>query len=580
MVKPVRPSAICYPPYAALLYNEGVVMKLRSDWVKKGVSKAPHRALLKALGLTDEEIGRPLVGIANSFNEIVPGHIGLNSISEAVKAGVEIAGGTPLEFNTIAVCDGIAMNHPGMKYSLPSREIIASSIELMTQAHALDALVMVTNCDKIVPGMLMAAVRINIPTVIVSGGPMLAGRFKGEDVDVITVFEAVGRVQAGKMSMEELSLLEEVACPGCGCCAGLFTANSMNCLCEGLGISLPGNGTALAVSSERTHIAKNSGMAVMDLLKKDLKPRDIITEKSLENALALDMALGGSTNTVLHLAAIANEAEIKFDLDWVNEINQRTPNLCQISPAGPAHMQDLNEAGGVSAVLGELSKKNLLNLGQMTVTGGTIGDNIKGHRSRRPEVIRPIDKPFVPTGGITVLRGNLAPDGAVVKQSAVQPEVLKYTGRARVFNSEEEATEAILGKKIKQGDVVVVRYEGPAGGPGMREMLTPTSALAGMDLTTKVALITDGRFSGGTRGCAIGHICPEAQAGGTIALIEEGDTIEIDIPGKRVELKVASSDLEKRKKRWSPPEPKVKEGYLALYAKLVSSASEGAVLQF
>lgn len=555
-------------------------MKLRSDLMKKGVSKAPHRALLKALGLTDEEIGRPLVGIANSFNEIVPGHIGLNAISEAVKAGIELAGGTPLEFNTIAICDGLTMNHPGMKYSLPSREVIASSIELMAQAHALDALVMVTNCDKIVPGMLMAAVRINIPTVIVSGGPMLAGRFKGEDVDVITVFEAVGKVEAGKMSQEELSSLEEVACPGCGCCAGLFTANSMNSLCEGLGISLPGNGTALAISSERTHIAKQAGTAVMNLLEKDTRPRDIITSKSLENALTLDMALGGSTNTVLHLAALAHEAGIDFNLDWVNEISKRTPNLCQISPAGPAHMQDLHEAGGVSAVLSELKKKDLLNLDQVTVTGKTIGDNIKGHRSANSEVIRPIGKPFMPTGGIAVLKGNLAPDGAVVKQSAVQPEILKYTGRARVFDSEEEATEAILGKKIKQGDVVVIRYEGPKGGPGMREMLAPTSALAGMDLTTKVALITDGRFSGGTRGCAIGHVSPEAQAGGTIALVKEGDTIEIDILGKRVDLKVKPAELEERKKRWSPPEPKVKEGYLALYAKLVSSASEGAILRF
>lgn len=554
-------------------------MRLRSDLMKKGVSKAPHRALLKALGLTDEEIGKPLVGIANSFNEIVPGHIGLNAISEAVKAGVELAGGTPLEFNTIGICDGLAMNHPGMKYSLPSREVIASSIELMAQAHALDALVMVTNCDKIVPGMLMATVRINIPTVIVSGGPMLAGRFKGEDVDIITVFEAVGKVEAGKMSEEDLKDLENAACPGCGCCAGLFTANSMNCLSEALGIALPGNGTALAVSDERTQIAKEAGMAVMRLLEENILPRDIITQKSLENALTLDMALGGSTNTVLHLAALAYEAGIDFNLDWVSEISKRTPNLCQISPAGPAHMQDLHEAGGVSAVLSELKKKDLLNLDQMTVTGKTIGDNIKGHQSANHEVIRPIDKPFMPTGGISVLKGNLAPDGAVVKQSAVQPEILKYTGRARVFGSEEEATEAILGKRIKEGDVVVIRYEGPKGGPGMREMLTPTSALAGMGLTTKVALITDGRFSGGTRGCAIGHVSPEAQAGGTIALIKEGDTIEIDIPGKRLDLKVESAELEARRKRWSPPEPKEKEGYLALYAKLVSSASEGAILK-
>lgn len=552
---------------------------LRSDELRRGVSRAPHRALLRALGLTDEEIARPMIGVANSFNEIVPGHIGLNALSVAVKEGVELAGGTPLEFNTIGVCDGLTMNHPGMKYSLPSREVIASSIEIMAQAHALDGLVMVTNCDKIVPGMLMAAVRVNIPTVVVSGGPMVAGRYKGEDVDLITVFEAVGKVQAGAMSEGELAELEAVACPGCGCCAGLFTANTMNCLTEGMGMGLPGNGTALAVSAERVHIAKEAGQAMMGLLEKGTKPKDIITRASLQNALTLDMALGGSTNTVLHLAAVANEAGIDFDLDWVDEISRRTPNLCQISPAGPAHMQDLDEAGGVSAVLNELAKKDLIDGGLKTVTGKTLAENIKGRMATNADVIRPIDNPFMPSGGITVLRGNLAPDGAVVKQSAVQPEILQYTGTARVFDAEEEAGQAILGGRIKEGDVVVIRYEGPRGGPGMREMLTCTSALAGMGLTTKVALITDGRFSGGTRGCAIGHISPEAQVGGPIALIREGDTIEIDIPGRRLDLKVDDGELKERAQQWSAPELKIKGGYLGLYAKLVSSASDGAVLK-
>lgn len=554
-------------------------MELRSDVVKKGVSRAGHRALLKALGLTDEEISRPLIGIANSFNEIVPGHIHLGWVSEAVKTGVELAGGTPLEFSTIGVCDGLTMNHPGMRYSLPSREVIADSVEIMAQAHTLDALVMVTNCDKIVPGMLMAAVRVNIPTVIVSGGPMMAGHFKGQDVDLITVFEAVGKVEAGQMSQEELASLEEVACPGCGSCSGLFTANSLNCLAEAMGIAMPGNGTIPAVYAERTRLSKGAGMAVMELLRKDIRPRDIITRKALENAITVDMALGGSTNTILHMAALANEAGIDFDLQWVNEINKRTPNLCQISPAGPAHMQDLHEAGGVSAVMNELAKKNLLHLENMTVTGRSIGENIKNKPNLNAEVIRPIDDPFLATGGLTVLWGNLASEGALVKQSAVHPEILKFQGGARVFESEEEATKAIFGGKIGEGDVVVIRYEGPRGGPGMREMLTPTSGLVGMGLTTKVALVTDGRFSGGTRGCAIGHVSPEAAVGGLIALIKEGDLIEIDIPGQKLELKVDDAEIEERRKKWAAPPPKVKSGYLALYAKLVSSASRGAILE-
>jgi dihydroxy-acid dehydratase len=553
-------------------------MALKSDSMKKGISKAPQRALLKALGLMDYEIDKPLVGIVNSFNEVIPGHIHLDKLSQAVKTGVKIAGGTPLEFPTIGVCDGIAMNHPGMRYSLPSREVIADSIEIMAEAHAFDALVMVTNCDKIVPGMLMAAVRINIPTVIVGGGPMLAGRLKGEDIDLITVFEAVGKVQTGGMSESEVQEVIRRACPGCGSCAGLFTANSMNCLCEALGISLPGNGTIPAVYADRTLLAKKAGVAVMELLKKDVRPKGIITKEALENAFTVDMAIGGSSNTVLHLSAVAYEADIDFDLNKINEISRRTPNLCHISPSGPAHMQDLHEAGGIPAVINELMKKDLINKNAVTVRGRTIGEIAKDTPVINNEVIRPVDDPYSETGGLTILWGNLAPEGAIVKQAGVSEETLHYKGKARVFDSEEAATDAILGKKIVPGDVVIVRYEGPKGGPGMREMLTLTSALAGLGLVTQVALITDGRFSGGTRGCAIGHVSPEAAEGGPLAFVKEGDEIEIDIPAQKLVLNVDDAEMETRRQGWTPPEPKIKHGYLARYARDVSSASKGAVI--
>lgn len=554
-------------------------MKLRSDEAKKGLSKAPHRSLLKAVGLTDEEINRPLIGVVNSANEVVPGHIHLDKIAEAVKAGVRIAGGTPLEFSTIGICDGIAMNHPGMKYSLASREVIADSIELMVEAHRFDALVMVPNCDKIVPGMLMAAMRINIPTIFVSGGPMLAGRYRGKEIDLISVFEAVGAVEAGKMDEKELSAIEDYACPGCGSCAGMFTANTMNCLTEALGMALPGNGTIPAVYAQRVRLAKKAGMQVMELLKGDIRPRKIMTPKAFENALAVDMALGGSTNTVLHLPAVAHEAGIGFDLDLVDRASDRTPNLCKISPASPVHIQNLDEAGGIPAVMAELAKVNLINTDVPTVTGRTLGENIKGVENLNPKVIRPITEPYSETGGLAILRGDLAPDGAVVKQSAVLPEMLKHSGPARVFDSEEEAVEAIMGGKINKGDVVVIRYEGPKGGPGMREMLTPTSAIAGMGLDATVALITDGRFSGGSRGAAIGHVSPEAQEGGTIAIVKDGDIIEIDIPGRKLNLKLSEEEISRRFKGWAPPQPKVNKGYLALYARLVSSASKGAIIE-
>ncbi len=550
-----------------------------SKTMKEGTAKAPQRALLKAVGLTDEDIKKPLIGIANSFNDIVPGHIQLDRIAGMVKEGVREAGGTPLEFSTIGICDGIAMNHAGMKYSLPSREIIADSVEAMARAHAFDALVLIANCDKIVPGMIMGALRVNIPAVLVSGGPMLAGNYKGKKVDLISMFDGVGKVSAGVMTEEELCELEAVACPGCGSCAGLFTANSMNCLTEVLGIALPGNGTIPAVYKERMSLAKAAGGAVMDLLAKDVKPADLITQKSLRNAIITDMALGGSTNTVLHLAAIAYEAGLDFDLNMVNEINAITPNLCHISPSGEDRMEDLYEAGGISAVMNELSKKNLLDASTMNANGRTIAENIKDNPVKDHKVIRPVDDPYTPTGGLTVLWGNLAQDGAVVKQAAVNPEILVYTGQARVFNSEETAAEAILANKIKPGDVVVVRYEGPKGGPGMQEMLTPTSALSGLGLDTKVALVTDGRFSGGSRGCAIGHVSPEAMEGGLIALVEEGDTIEIDIPKRSINLAVDDAEIEKRRSRWTAPPAKVKTGYLALYARLVSSANRGAVIE-
>ncbi|MDI6689925.1 MAG: dihydroxy-acid dehydratase [Actinomycetota bacterium] len=552
---------------------------MRSDVMKKGLSKAPHRSLLKAAGLSDEEINRPLIGIVNSANEIIPGHIHLDKIAQAVEAGVRIAGGTPLEFCTIGICDGIAMNHPGMKYSLPSREVIADSIELIVEAHRFDALVMIPNCDKIVPGMLMAAMRINIPTIFISGGPMLTGRYKRRDIDLISVFEAVGAVEAGKMSQEELARIEDYACPSCGSCSGMFTANTMNCLTEALGMALPGNGTIPAVYSERIRLAKRAGMQIMELLQRDIKPRDVMTLAAFENALAVDMALGGSTNTVLHLPAIACEGGINLDLDIVDKISNSAPNLCQISPASTTHIYELNEAGGIPALMAELARANLIHTGTITVTGKTIGENIKDVENLNPEVIRPITNPYSTTGGLAILSGNLAPEGAVVKQSAVLPEMLRHSGPARVFDSEEQAVEAIMGGKINKGDVIVIRYEGPKGGPGMREMLTPTSAVVGMGLDRDVALITDGRFSGGTRGAAIGHVSPEAQEGGPIAIIREGDLIEIDIHGRKLNLKLDQSEMDRRMKEWSPPPLKVKEGYLALYAKLVSSASEGAIIK-
>ena len=552
--------------------------KLRSDQVKKGVKRAPHRSLFKALGFTPEELKTPLIGIVSSANEIIPGHIHLEKIADAVKSGVRMAGGTPVEFSTIGVCDGIAMNHPGMKYSLASREVIAASVEIMVEAHQFDALVMVPNCDKIVPGMLMAAARLNLPTIVVSGGPMLSGNFKGEDVDLDTVFTAVGMVESGKMTKEDLSELENVACPGAGSCAGLFTANSMNCLAEALGIGLPGNGTIPAVYSERIILAKQAGKQIMELLEKNTSARDIITKSAMENAFRLDVAFGGSSNTVLHLLAIAKEAGIDFDLKKIEKISSETPTLCKISPSSNYHMQDLYAAGGVTAILAELAKKDLINKSAATVTGKSLGQNIKGAKSMDSKVIRPTSKPYSSTGGLTILWGNLAPEGAVVKASAVAKEMMKYTGRARVFNSEEAAVKAILGGKIKKGDVVVIRYEGPSGGPGMREMLTPTSAVTGMGLGDKVALITDGRFSGATRGASIGHISPEAQAGGPLAIVRDRELIEIDIKKKKLSLGLSQDEISKRLRAWRTPKPKIDRGYLAQYAKMVSSSSKGAIL--
>ena len=552
---------------------------MRSDLMKKGIEKAPHRSLFKAMGYTDLEISRPLIGIANSANEIIPGHIHLHDIVKAVKAGVYSAGGTPIEFGTIGVCDGIAMNHLGMKYSLPSRELIADSIETMAVAHPFDALVLIPNCDKIIPGMLMAALRLNIPAIVVSGGPMLAGRFRGENIDLITVFEAVGKVMADRMNVRDLIDLEDSACPGCGSCAGMFTANSMNCLSEALGLALPGNGTIPAVSARRKRLAKEAGGKVMELLKKGIRPRDIVTLDAFKNAIAADMALGGSTNTVLHLPAIANEAGISLDLDLFDRISKKTPHLCNMRPGGPYHLQNLDEAGGVPAILAELMKKRLILASPLTVTGKRVGENIKGVKVLDSSVIRPLNNPYHHEGGIAILRGNLAPQGAVVKQSAVAEEMLRNSGRARVFDSEEEAVAAILKTRIKPGDIVVIRYEGPKGGPGMREMLTPTSAIVGMGLEKKVALITDGRFSGGTRGAAIGHISPEAAEGGLIALVKDGDLIEIDIPKKRIFLRVSESELSKRRKQWKPPVPKIREGYLSRYSQMVTSAATGAVFK-
>ncbi|MEE1351010.1 MAG: dihydroxy-acid dehydratase [Clostridia bacterium] len=549
-----------------------------SDIVKKGVEKTPHRSLFKASGLTDEELSRPLIGVVSSKNEIIPGHIQLDKIAEAVKAGVRIAGGTPLEFPAIGVCDGIAMGHVGMKYSLASRELIADSIESMALAHGFDALVLIPNCDKIVPGMLIAASRLNIPSIICSGGPMLSMNFNGKDRDLNTAFEAVGAFKAGTIDETGLLELEEAACPTCGSCSGMFTANSMNCLCEVLGMALPGNGTIPAVYSERIRLAKQAGMKIMELLEKNIRPRDIITPDSLYNALRVDMALGCSTNSMLHLPAIAYEAKAPISLEYANEISEVTPNLCHLAPAGDHHIQDLYAAGGVTAVMNELAKADLLKLDTITVTGKTQGENIAGHEVKDYSVIRPLDNPYSKTGGIAVLKGNLAVDGSVVKRSAVAPEMLKHEGPAKVYDSEDEAIAAIYAGKIVAGDVVVIRYEGPKGGPGMREMLSPTSAICGMGLDKEVALITDGRFSGATRGAAIGHVSPEAMEGGPIAFIKDGDIIEIDIVNGILNVKVSDEEMAERKKNWTPNEPKIKTGYLKRYSKLVSSAMQGAVM--
>ncbi|MGO0121802.1 dihydroxy-acid dehydratase [Desulfothermobacter acidiphilus] len=550
---------------------------MRSGRAKEGVEKAPHRSLWKALGLTSEELQRPFIGVVNAFSELVPGHVHLRDIAEAAKAGVRMAGGVPLEFPVIGVCDGIAMNHEGMKYSLASRELIADSVEVMAQAHALDGLVLVAACDKIIPGLLMAAARLNLPSILISGGPMMAGRFRGENVSLSTVFEAVGRVKAGKMELESLAELEEVACPGCGSCAGMFTANSMNCLAEALGMALPGNGTFLAVSAARRRLAKQAGMRAVELVRENLTPSQILTPEAFRNGLALDMALGCSTNTVLHLAAIAHEAGVPFSLAEVNEISGRIPNLCRLDPAGVHRVQDLDEAGGVSAVLNSLLEAGLIAGEAMTVTGRSLRENVRGAKVRRPEVIRPVTDPYSPTGGLAVLFGNLAPEGAVVKQAAVAPEMWRHTGPARVFDSEEEAVGAILAGAFKPGEVLVIRYEGPRGGPGMREMLTATAALAGMGRDKEVALITDGRFSGATRGASIGHVSPEAAARGPIAALRDGDFISIDLPARRLEVQLSEEELAARLADLPPFHPRVDRGYLSRYASLVSSAAQGAV---
>ena len=552
---------------------------MRSDTVTKGKQQAPHRSLFNALGLTQEEMERPLVGIVSSYNEIVPGHMNLDKIVNAVKQGVSMAGGTPIVFPAIAVCDGIAMGHIGMKYSLVTRDLIADSTEAMAMAHQFDALVMVPNCDKNVPGLLMAAARINVPTVFVSGGPMLAGHVKGQKRSLSSMFEAVGANAAGTMTDEDLCEFENKVCPTCGSCSGMYTANSMNCLTEVLGMGLRGNGTIPAVYSERIRLAKHAGMKVMEMLEKNIRPRDIMTKEAILNALTVDMALGCSTNSMLHLPAIAHEVGMDFEIDFANGISEKTPNLCHLAPAGPTYMEDLNEAGGVYAVMAELNKKGLLHTECMTVTGKTVGENIEGVVNKDPEVIRPIDNPYTPTGGLAVLKGNLAPDGSVVKRSAVVPEMLVHEGPARVFDCEEDAIAAIKGGKIVAGDVVVIRYEGPKGGPGMREMLNPTSAIAGMGLGSSVALITDGRFSGASRGASIGHVSPEAAVGGPIALVEEGDLIQIDIPNLSIHLDVSDEELAKRKENWTPREPKVTTGYLARYAAMVTSGNRGAILE-
>jgi dihydroxy-acid dehydratase len=552
---------------------------MRSDNVTKGMQQAPHRSLFNALGLTKEELNRPLVGIVSSYNEIVPGHMNIDKIVEAVKLGVAMAGGTPRVFPAIAVCDGIAMGHIGMKYSLVTRDLIADSTECMAMAHQFDALVMIPNCDKNVPGLLMAAARINVPTIFVSGGPMLAGHVGGKKRSLSSMFEAVGANAAGLMTEEEVADYENNACPTCGSCSGMYTANSMNCLTEALGMGLKGNGTIPAVYSERIRLAKHAGMKVMELLEKDIRPRDIMTEKAFMNALTVDMALGCSTNSMLHLPAIAHEAGVELNLDMANELSAKTPNLCHLAPAGPTYMEDLNEAGGVYAVMKELTKKNLLYTDLITVTGKTVGENIENCVNRNTDVIRPVENPYSETGGIAVLKGNLAPDSCVVKRSAVVPEMMVHEGPARVFDCEEDAIAAIKGGKIVEGDVVVIRYEGPKGGPGMREMLNPTSAIAGMGLGSSVALITDGRFSGASRGASIGHVSPEAAMGGPIALVEEGDIIKINIPENTITLDVSDEVLSERRKNLKPVEPKVTTGYLARYRELVTSANRGAILE-
>ena len=552
---------------------------MRSDAVKTGTQQAPHRSLFNALGMTKEEMERPLVGIVCSYNEIVPGHMNLDKIAQAVKLGVAMAGGTPVMFPAIAVCDGIAMGHIGMKYSLVTRDLIADSTEAMALAHQFDALVMIPNCDKNVPGLLMAAARINVPTVFVSGGPMLAGPLNGHKTSLSSMFEAVGAYAAGKLTEEGLTECENKTCPTCGSCSGMYTANSMNCLTEVLGMGLKGNGTIPAVYSERIRLAKHAGMQVMEMYRRNIRPRDIMTKEALLNALTVDMALGCSTNSMLHLPAIAHEIGWDFDISFANEISAKTPNICHLAPAGPTYMEDLNEAGGVYAVMNELNKKGLLHTECMTVTGKTVGENIKDCVNLNPEVIRPIDNPYSTTGGLAVLRGNLAPDGSVVKRSAVVAEMMVHEGPARVFDCEEDAIAAIKGGKIVEGDVVVIRYEGPKGGPGMREMLNPTSAIAGMGLGSSVALITDGRFSGASRGASIGHVSPEAAVGGPIALVEEGDIISINIPELKLELKVSDEELAARKAKWQPREPKVTTGYLARYAAMVTSGNRGAILE-
>ena len=554
---------------------------MRSDLMTKGIERAPHRSLLKAIGYTDSELKRPLIGVAQSANEVIPGHVHLDRVCQAVKDGIRMAGGTPMEFSTIGICDGIAMGHQGMKYSLASRELIADSVESMAQAYPFDGLVLLPNCDKIVPGMIMAGARLDLPTIVISGGPMRTGVCNGREIDLITVFEGMGKFKVGDLSEAELTEIENAACPGAGSCSGMFTANSMNCLTEALGIALPGNGTILAVDAARIRLAKESGEALMNLVAKNITMRQILTREAFHNALAVDMAFGGSTNTSLHLPAIAHEAGIELPLAEFNRVSSKTPHICNMSPGGPDHMEDLHQAGGVSAIMKTLARQGLLNEETLSVTGKTLKEVLADPKVMvlNNETIRPLDNPYHPTGGLAILSGNLAPDGAVVKQSAVAPEMLEHQGPARVFDSEEAAFSAIINQQIKSGDVIVIRYEGPRGGPGMREMLSPTAALAGIGLDKEVALLTDGRFSGGTRGAAIGHISPEAAAGGLLGLVAEGDLIKIDIPGRNLELIVDMNELEKRKAAWQPPAATIKKGYLARYARQVGSAAKGAVLE-